>query len=93
MWEKVRWETGRVGEQLWGGIRGSPLWTGEQGSSGTQGEALRVLHRGQRCWTVVIAESQERMEASSAGHLESRHMGWDSKRIWHLNHNMQREDV
>ena len=33
------------------------------------------------------------MEASSAGHLESRHMGWDSNKIWHLNHNMQREDV
>lgn len=35
-------------EQLWGWIRGSPLRTGEQGSSGTQGEALGVLCRGQR---------------------------------------------
>ena len=93
MREKVRWETGWVREQLWGWIRGSPLRTGEQGSSGTQGEALGVLCRGQRWWTVAIAVTQERTKASSAGQLESRHIGWDGNKTWHLNQNMQRDDV
>lgn len=57
------------------------------------GRSLEGVAQRQRWWIVIIAVSQERMKAGNAGHLESRHMGWDSNKIWHLNHNMQREDM